>query len=204
MRIEVKLPGPTPTTSASISSRPIPAALTSSSAAASTERASVSRSPAGSPSWMSAQLVTCVAVSKAKIVVTLDRDAPVGFVDVCERHRCTQRAGGHPLRPFRPLHEANRAIEVRFEIAPPFGTDGVEPVEVEMRNRHSALVAVADGERRARHGRLDAQRPAGATDERRLAGAQITRDPNHVSELENRGEAGADRFGLCHDDDGVS
>ena len=30
-----------------------------------------------------------------------------------------------------------------------------------------------------------------------LAGAQFARDPNHVSELEDRGEAGADRFGLC-------
>src|SRR5215469_11393294 len=146
IRIEVKLPGPVPTTSASRSPSASPASCTSSSAATRTERASVRRSPAVSPSQTRAQVVTCVAVSKAKIVLTLDPDLPVALVDVLERHRGAQRrqpAAG----VLGPLHEANRAIEVRLQIGPPFPADSLEPVEVEMADRDTPGVTVADRER---------------------------------------------------------
>ena len=104
MRIDVKLPGPVPTTSASMSAGSRPASRTSESAAASTERASVSRSPATSPSHTSEHAVALVAVSKAKIVVTLDPDAPAFLVDVAESDR---RAHGRQpaARALGPLDE---------------------------------------------------------------------------------------------------
>ena len=50
-----------------------------------------------------------------------------------------------------------------------------------MRDRHAALVAVADRVGRARHRLRDAERAAGAADERRLAGAELAGDGDDVA-----------------------
>src|SRR5437763_1378596 len=129
----MKLPGPMPTTTASISLGWSPASRMSSSAAASTARASVIRSPSSSPSHRSAHDVREVAVSKAKIVLTVDADTAVRLVDVRESHgRAHRRKPG--ARVLRPLDERNRAIEVRLEVAPLLGAEPTDAVEIEMRD----------------------------------------------------------------------
>ena len=55
-----------------------------------------------------------------------------------------------------------------------------------MSDRHGRLVAVADREGRARDRALDAERAAGAADERRLAGAELARDRDDVAGAEPR------------------
>ena len=54
-------------------------------------------------------------------------------------------------------------------------------IEVEVRDRHTARVPVADGEGRARHRLLDAQRTARAAHERRLARAELARHVDDVA-----------------------
>src|SRR5215211_209909 len=80
IRMLVKLPGPRPTTIASISA----GSSTTSSTAASRSPARVRRAD---PPPESAQTAPKdVAVSKAKVVVTVDRHPPVGLVDVLQGH----------------------------------------------------------------------------------------------------------------------
>src|SRR5690348_1927875 len=195
MRTPVKLPGPVPTTSASIAPGCRPARRTSSSAAASTSRASVSRSPTTSPSHRSAHDVREVAVSKAKIVLTLDPDPAVRLVDVLERHR-----GSHRRQPgarvLGPLDEGNRAIEVRLEVAPVLGAEAPDAVEVEVRDGGVPGVAVADRVGRARDGLADAERAARSTDERRLAGAELAGDRDDVARRERGREPCCERLRL--------
>ena len=132
--------------------------------------------------------VVVVAVSKAKIVVTLDRDAAVGSVDVGQGHgRADRRQPA--ARVLGPLDERNRAIEVGLEVAPLLGAEPGEPVEVEVRDRNAPVVAVPDRERRARHRRRDAERAAGAADERRLPRAELAGDRDDVARLEPRRRA---------------
>ncbi|HUK45337.1 MAG TPA: hypothetical protein VLV28_08575, partial [Gaiellaceae bacterium] len=64
-------------------------------------------------------------MSKAKIVVTFDPDAPTGFVEVRQGYGGASR-GKAAAGVLRPFHEANGAIEVRLEIAPLLGADPVE------------------------------------------------------------------------------
>ena len=78
----VKLPGPTPTASRSIAAGESPAARRSSSESASTAAARVARSPITSPSRTSAHVATAVAVSNAKISITLEHDQPPPLVHV--------------------------------------------------------------------------------------------------------------------------
>ena len=59
---------------------------------------------------------------------------------------------------FRPFDERNRTVEVRLDIAPLRVAQPVEPVEVEMCDDRCPVVEVADRERRARHGLVDAER----------------------------------------------
>src|SRR5205823_3271039 len=75
-----------------------------------------------------------------------------------------------------PLDEDDRAVEVRLEVAPLGRRDALEPEEVEVRDENAALVAVPDRVRRARNRPLDAEPPAGAADEGRLAGAELAGD----------------------------
>ena len=63
-------------------------------------------------------------------------------------------------------------------------SSGIEPreaVEVEVRDRRRRLVAVPDREGRARDRLGDAERPRGAADERRLAGAELAGDGDDVA-----------------------
>src|SRR5918912_1594658 len=55
---------------------------------------------------------------------------------------------------------------------------------------------MADGERRARDGRLDSERAAGAAHERRLAAAKLTGDRDDVVDAKHGREATRDGFGL--------
>src|SRR5581483_10577803 len=87
-----------------------------------------------------------------------------------------------PLPPvLRPFDEDDGVLEVRLQVAPLLGIEPRAAVEVEVRDRHRRLVAVADRERRARDGARDAERPRGAADERRLARAELTRDGDDVA-----------------------
>src|SRR5439155_9052301 len=91
-----------------------------------------------------------------------------------------ERAG----RRLGPLDEADRVLEVRLEIAPLGRGEPLEPEEVEVRDVGVAGVAVADGEGRARDRRCDAERPACAADEGRLAAAELARDRDDVADDE--------------------
>src|SRR5439155_18754120 len=105
-------------------------------------------------------------------------------------------AGGRQSRLayLRPLDEHHRVVEVRLEVSPLGGGETAESVEVEVRNvGGAAVVAMTDRERRARDGVLDAQRPAGAADECRLARSELARDGHHVS----RGQAVRERRRNC-------
>src|SRR2546423_906198 len=105
---------------------------------------------------------------------------------------------GHPLRQqpslraLRPLDEADRVLEVRLEPGPVVGAELLDAVEGEMRD---AVVAMADGVRRARDRALAPQRRAGAADERRLARAELARDRDDVARRELAGEARRDLLG---------
>src|SRR6478672_1881087 len=191
MRIDVKLPGPVPTTIASIERG---SSTRSSIRYVSAAARSVQPSPLRSP--MSAHTAPGeVAQSKDKIVCGLDRDTAMRLVDVLEGHR-----GAHRREPgarvLGPLDEGNRAIEVRLQVAPLLGAEKADAVEIEVRDRHGRRVAVADRVRRARDRLPDAERAAGAAHERRLARAKVAGDRDDVARPEPGGEAGAELLGL--------
>src|SRR5215210_3173253 len=102
-----------------------------------------------------------------------------------------QRAG----RRLGPLDEADRVLEVRLEVAPFGGREAAEAEEVEVGNVRLGGIAVADGERRARDGARDAERAAGAADERRLAAAELAGDRYDVSRAQLTGKGGCDPLG---------
>src|SRR3954470_21553182 len=79
-----------------------------------------------------------------------------------------------------PFHEHDRPVEVRLEIAPFRGRDGREAIEVEVRDRDTAEIAVADRERRTRHRLSHAQRTTGPANEGRLARAELAGDSHDV------------------------
>ena len=56
---------------------------------------------------------------------------------------------------------------------------------------------MADRERRARHRRGDAERPARSSDEGRLPGSELARDGDDVADREALGEGGRDPLGLA-------
>ena len=99
-------------------------------------------------------------------------------------------------RGLGPLHEADRVVEVRLEVAPLGGRDRGEAEEVEVRVGHAAAVAVPDREGRARDGTGDAERAARAADEGRLAGAELARDGDDVAGDEPRRERCGQRLRL--------
>src|SRR5215207_341222 len=197
IRRPVKLPGPVPTTRASIWPGSKPTSRASSSAAASTAFAVVTRSPSTAPSRTRAHVATEVAVSKAKIVLILelDRDAAARLVDVLQSHGRPYRRQPR-ARVLRPLDERNRAIEVRLEVAPLLRLERDHAVEVEVRDGNGCLVAMADRERRAGDRPFDAERAAGAADERGLARAEVSRDGDDVAGAERDGEPRPEAFRL--------
>src|SRR5207245_7613296 len=84
-----------------------------------------------------------VAVSKAKVVFTRDPDAAVGLVDVAEGND-RPRPGEPVASVLGPLHERDGAVEVGLEVAPLFGVEAGDAVEVEMRDGRRRSVPVAD------------------------------------------------------------
>src|SRR4051794_31228050 len=169
MRMLVKLPGPVPTTMPSIeagsSTSPSTACSRSPALAARARRSGVRAQTAPKD----------VEVSKAKIVGTVDAHLPMGFVDVGERNLRTRRRKP-PAPVLGPFDERDRPVEVRLEICPLLGIDRGDAVEVEVRDGYGGVVAVADREGRAGDGLAHPERPRGAADERRLAGAQLAGD----------------------------
>ena len=106
------------------------------------------------------------------------------------RHRQRMRTG------LWPFDEHDRVVEVRLEIPPLRGGDVAKAEEVEVRDVHTPVVAVADGEGGARDRLRDAERPGPASDEGRLAGAELAGDGDHVADAEVCGELGGEPLGL--------
>src|SRR5829696_5556514 len=189
IRMLVKLPGPRPTTIASIAA----GSSTSSSTAA---RRSPARGRCEAPPVDRAQTApNDVAVSKAKVVLTFDRHLPVELVDVLQGHARAHRRQPVP-RVLRPLDERDCPIEVRLEVGPLLGIDVRDAIQVEVRDRHTAVVAVADRERRAVHRLRDAQRTGGPADERRLPGAEVSGHGDDVASSQHGRHARRERLRL--------
>ena len=103
------------------------------------------------------------------------RTLPVRLVDVTEGN---DRARSREPVPavLGPFDECDRAVEVRLEVAPLLGIEPGEAVQIEVRDGHRRVVAVADRERRARDRPCDAERARRAADEGRLPGAELAGD----------------------------
>src|SRR6266498_3021014 len=78
---------------------------------------------------------------------------------------------------FRPFDEGDGILEVVLQVPPLRVRHAVEAVKVEVRNRRTSLVEVADGVRRARPGLFDAERAGRAAAKRRPARALGVEEP---------------------------
>src|SRR5438045_7724527 len=85
-------------------------------------------------------------------------------------------------RRLGPFDEADRLLEVRFEIAPLRRREALEAEEIEVRHVRVAGVPVAGGEGRARGRRRDPERAARTADKGRLAATEIARDGDDVAD----------------------
>ena len=95
-----------------------------------------------------------------------------------------QRRPAEPLRPDRrPLDEGDAVgAEVVVEQGRVLALEALQPVEVEVGDRQAAAaVALADREGRRGDRLLDPERPAGAADQRRLAGPDLAADDDDVA-----------------------
>lgn len=110
-------------------------------------------------------------------------------------HRDARRGDRSGTR-LGPFDEHHRVVEVRLDIAPLRRRHSLEAVEIEMRDRDVALIAVGDRERRARDRTVEAERTASAADEGRLPRAEVTRDRDDVSETKIPGQLRPDLLGL--------
>src|SRR5947208_3744440 len=198
IRTPVKLPGPVPTTSRLSSRGWAPASSSNSSASARTRTAREERSPSTSPFRTSALVATPVAVSNASVsiagdlrqqlpVVAFDLDRPVFAIHVRQTYRDAHGREDARSR-LGPFDEADCILEIGLQITPLRGRDALESKEIEVGDVRVSGVAVADGEGRARHGHLDPERAAGAANERRLAGAELARDGDHVANQQPAGK----------------
>src|SRR3954453_22662214 len=95
---------------------------------------------------------------------------------------------------LRPLDEGDRAIEVRLEVAPFLRVGTGDAVQVEVRDRHARLIAMADREGRAGDGLTDAESPCGTPHERGLPGPQIARDGHDVADRQLAKQTRLPRF----------
>jgi hypothetical protein len=97
----------------------------------------------------------------------------------------------------RPLDEADRGcVQVVLEQGRFLEVEICEPVEVEVGDRDPAAVAATDRKGRRDYRLLDSERAAGAPDQGRLSGPDLTDDEDEVARLEFGREAGADRLGV--------
>src|SRR5215211_2905934 len=204
--IPVMLPGPVPTTTRASSDGTAPCSRSSSSASASSRPGVETRSPSTPVSPTRATVVTEVAVSNAsvsigvndvdqRLVVARDDDQSTVAIDVPQTHLrgCRRKRSRSGLGPF---DEADRAVEVRLEIAPLSGRNAGKAVEVEVADVDGAAVAVPDGERRARHALRDPKSACGAADERGLPDTELARDEDDVADAEHAGDASCHCRGL--------
>src|SRR5947207_9661467 len=159
-----------------------------------------------SRSRTSALVATLVAVSKASVsiagnsreelrFVARKLDRPAFSIHVRQTYRDTNRRERSRGR-LRPLHEADRVLEVQFHVTPLCRGKALETVEIEVRDVGVAGVPVSDREGRARDRDFDAERPARATDERRLAGTELPRDGDDVAGPQPTGKTRSDSFCL--------
>ena len=114
----------------------------------------------------------------------------------CRKRTRSRGARQGALGPLGPLDEHDRTVEVGLDRSPVGLGHAGKAIEIEVRDRHAPLVAMPDRVGRARHGLRDAERPAGAADERRLAAAELAGDEDDVARLEARGDARGERLGL--------
>src|SRR5439155_22163657 len=194
-RTPVKLPGPMPTASASRSAGCAPPWRRRASTSSRSVTARDVRSPRTSPSATSALVAISVAVSNARISIRNRHDSRIAstVLDPDREPRLRERA----LARLRPLHEDDRAVEVRLEVTPLRGGEAAESVQVEVGDVPLArAVPMTDRERGARHGPLDAQSPAGAAHEGRLPRAELAGDGHDVADGEALGERGRDPLRL--------
>jgi hypothetical protein len=87
-------------------------------------------------------------------------------------------------------------LEVRLQVTPLRRGKALETVKIEVRDVGAAGIPVADREGRARDRDLDAERPARAADERRLAGTELARDGDDVAGAQPGCKAPSDSFCL--------
>src|SRR3954467_49810 len=195
MRTPVKLPGPIPTASASMSRVCVPAWRRSASTSSSSVTAREVRSPSTSPSATSALVATSVAVSNARISIALNRDKPrpAGAVLEPDAHARRRQDAGAGLGP---LDEHDGVVEVRLEVPPLRRRDVAKAKEVEMRDVDAAVVPVADRERRARDRLRHTERAARAPHESRLARAELAGDGDDVTGLQIGDQARRELLGL--------
>jgi hypothetical protein len=106
------------------------------------------------------------------------------------------RQGQEACARFRPFDEGDGVLEVALQISPLRVRHAVEAVEVEVRYGHPTFVEVADRVRRARHRPFDAERVRRPADKRRLAGAELAGDGDHVARHELRRQRRGDALGL--------
>jgi len=107
------------------------------------------------------------------------------------------RRGQDARAGLRPFDENDRVVEVRLEVTPLGVRELREPVEVEVRDVDVAVVAVADGVRRARDRLRDSERAGRAADERRLPRPELSEDRDDVARAQRRGQTRAERLGVC-------
>jgi hypothetical protein len=125
----------------------------------------------------------------------VNRDKPRPAVAVLE---VDGDAGGrqHAGARLGPLHEHDRIVEVGLEISPLRSRDVAEAKEVEMRDVDTRVIAVADGEGRARDRLRDAECTGCAANERRLPGSELAGDSDDIPRFERRREPRRELFCL--------
>jgi hypothetical protein len=134
-------------------------------------------------------------VSNARISILVNRDKPSAAVAVLEQDGDTRRRQDAFAR-LGPFDEDDRVVEVRLEVSPLGRRDLAEAEEVEVRDVDAPVVAVTDGEGRARDRLRDAEGAARAAHERRLPRAQLARDGDDIAGLEVGRELRRELFGL--------